>query len=66
MAQTLPWHMPVKAHCLEVECPHWGIVRIGFWDLERHITGCECRGLDVEFSFTCPACGETHEIDFFA
>jgi hypothetical protein len=50
----------VKAKCVEVECPHWGLIKIGFDALDFYWWE-DCRDSGLEITFKC-VCGEQHEI----
>jgi len=51
----------VEVKCLDVECPHWGWIKIPFRGLVLYWWE-DCRDRGIEITFKCPACGEEHEI----
>jgi hypothetical protein len=55
----------VKARCLEVNCPHFGWVKVNFSDLDFYYWDDNEDGdRGLEITFKC-VCGEEHEIDLW-
>lgn len=51
----------IEVRCVEINCPHWGWLKVKFEDLDFNwwdVPGCDS-GLEVFIN--CP-CGEEHEI----
>jgi hypothetical protein len=54
----------VETRCMEVNCPHWGWIKIPVSIIDFYYWQ-DCRDSGHEFTFTCPACGETHELSIW-